>query len=621
MMTLGAWTISSWLAGCGSTPPKPADTHLLRNDAPTISSAAVPPPVGSTALPPRPRPQAPQETYSVVVHQVEVNSLLFALARDARINVDIHPGIQGVVTLNAINQTLPQLLNRISKQVDIRYEFDGKNLVVLPDQPFLRQYRIDYVNVSRDARAAVNVATQIATAGGAASTGGASNSASGSGDNNSTTSVVNVSNNRFWETLIQNVRDILRETDRVISTESTPGVTNTSPPSAAPATAPNTSAAPPPSTVRTSTVREAASVIANPETGMLVVRATQRQHERVQEFLDQVLNSARRQVLIEATVVEVQLSDQYQQGINWQRLRTNGTGWSLSQQPLGPMPLPGGTVPGSGPGGFVFAPNTTGSASPSLMVLNWTNPSTSAVGNLSAAVSLLESFGKVKVLSSPKISALNNQTALLKVVDNKVYFTVEVQITPGTANTPASTTYTTTANTVPVGFVMSVTPQIDDNGMVTMNVRPSISRITGYVNDPSPPLAQAGVVSRIPEIQTRELESVLKIPSGQIAVMGGLMQDSIDNREDGVPVVSSVPGLGNLFRYRNEQANKSELVIFLRPLVIRDASLDGDYKSFRVYQPGADFFTQPSANDPAQRFDRWVEQLPRPQPTTPQPSP
>jgi general secretion pathway protein D len=118
--------------------------------------------------------------------------------------------------------------------------------------------------------------------------------------------------------------------------------------------------------------------------------------------------------------------------------------------------------------------------------------------------------------------------------------------------------------------------------MVMMDVRPTISRIIGYVNDPNPALAQANVVSKIPEIQTREIESLLRVKSGDIAVMGGLMQDATNNLSDEVPVLGQIPYLGNLFKNKNNTHTKSELVIFLRPVVIRDASLEGDYHEYRA---------------------------------------
>jgi len=319
------------------------------------------------------------------------------------------------------------------------------------------------------------------------------------------------------------------------------------------------------------------SVVVNVEGGLIAVRATGRQHEKIAEFLDAVLHSAKRQVLIEATILEVRLSNEYQQGINWSRLTGS---LQLRQGQVGTAGLSSGVTPGATPG---------------IFVLDYLKDS------FKTTIQLLESFGKVKVLSSPKISVLNNQTAMLKVVDNNVFFTIKV--TPavisstGTITTPA--TYESKLETVPVGFVMSVTPQISDSDEVTLNVRPTITRIVGYVQDPNPALATANVQSRVPVIQARELESIMKVGNGQIAVMGGLMQDSIDNARDGVPGLSSLPVVGNLFTYRNEASSKTELVIFMRPVVVKDASVEGDYRAYRYLLPGqAPLNSQPYTDGP-----------------------
>ncbi|RCS56570.1 pilus (MSHA type) biogenesis protein MshL [Parvibium lacunae] len=626
------------LQGCSPPQKRPlrtvnTDQHVIQAPKLSEANAAIPAMVNSAPLPPKPSSPLKVETYSVVVNNVEAADLLFALARDAKLNIDIHPGITGTVTLNAIDQTLPQLLNRISKQIDMRYEIEGKQLTILPDTPYLKHYRIDYVNITRESRSTSTIATQVSSSGGTpASTGASTTVSGGASSNNSTTQVTTSTTNNFWDTLVTNVRELLRETDKILPEGSSETTTETARQEAttgtgaaagaarvAPRTPPtNLAGSPNPAarsdnqttTVRRVTFREAAAVIAHPETGVISVRATSRQHEKVQEFLDQVMLAAKRQVLIEATVVEVQLSDQYQQGINWQRLRTDGTGLALTMQPQGSNNFASGLQPNSGPGGLIFGGSTTAGVSggiygaglptPGLFALRYTNTDARFFGNIAGAISLLESFGNVRVLSSPKISVLNNQTAMLKVVNNKVYFTTSVNVTPGTATTAPLVVYTSTPNTVPVGFLMSVTPQIEASGQVSINVRPTISRITGYVNDPSPPLAQAGVVSRIPEIETREMESVIRVSDGDIAVMGGLMQDSINDQDDSVPGLGSIPYVGNLFKYRSNTAVKSELVIFLRPIVIRQASLEGDYASLQSLQPEADFFTRPrrSSTDP-----------------------
>jgi MSHA biogenesis protein MshL len=560
--------ITAVLTGCGLTPVKPAPTHI-RADEPR-AEGTIPPPVQVTPVLPQPKPSVRPETYSVVVNNVRAQELLFALARDARLNVDIHSDITGTVTLNAIDQTLPQLLTRIARQVDMRYEIDGQNLVVMRDTPILRIYRIDYVNLARDARAVSNLSTQVS---------GAMQPGTAAGAQNNTTAVVNsVSANKFWDTLVANIKEILQETDKVLpagagahAAAPPPSTTAPTPPGAAPGSLP-----PPPAPA--ATFREAASVIANPETGILNIRATSRQHEKVQEFLDHVMTNAKRQVLIEATVAEVQLNNEYQRGIDWQRLRTNATSVGVPSFGVGNSGLEFGQSSAGTPANITTNAFIFGGAITSL--------------NFAFALKLLESFGDVRVLSSPKISVLNNQTAVLKVVDNLVYFTVQAQTTQN--QTSSLTTFTTTLNSVPVGFIMSLVPQISDADSVVLNMRPTISRKIGDVADPNPSLKQAGVTSLIPVIQTREMESVLRVQSGQVAVLGGLMQDALSRVEDTIPGLREIPGLGQLLEQRKDLNQKTELVIFLRPVVIRDASVDGDYSAFRALLPGADFMTKPN---------------------------
>jgi general secretion pathway protein D len=183
---------------------------------------------------------------------------------------------------------------------------------------------------------------------------------------------------------------------------------------------------------------------------------------------------------------------------------------------------------------------------------------------------------------------------MMRVVDNLVYFTIKADTT--TNQTSSVTTFTTTPNTIPVGFTMSITPQISDSDVVLLNLKPSVSRIIRYVPDPNPSL---GVNNQgIPETQTREMESVMRVGNNQIAVMGGLMQDEINNLTDAVPGLSRIPGAGELFKQRNDTTRKTELVIFLRPMVIKDASLDGDFNSYRDMLPDRDFFKEPAGGTP-----------------------
>jgi general secretion pathway protein D len=144
-------------------------------------------------------------------------------------------------------------------------------------------------------------------------------------------------------------------------------------------------------------------------------------------------------------------------------------------------------------------------------------------------------------------------------------------------------TFNTTAHTVPVGFVMNVTPFITGDGEVILNIRPTITRILGFSNDPNPALAAADVVSQVPEIQVREMESVLRVSSGDTAVIGGLMQDSAEKSNAGTPGLHDADGFGWLFGTRTRSFKKTELVIFLRPRVLADANLNTSLQDFKRY--------------------------------------
>ncbi len=332
------------LVACGTKSFTPSDKHIQQSDS-------TPSPIGdiprtskiSVVLPP-PSPAAKVETYSVVVTNVPAREILFALARDAKINIDIGPGIEGIVTLNAIDQTLPQILDRISKQVDMRYTIENGNLFVEADKPFLKTYKIDFINMSRTVNSKIFTSSQI---GGATGTTGTT-----TGGNVASTTISSDTKNDLMNSLIDNVKAILADEDRIKYTERTElrneiaaTARGTGGVSANSGIAAGTTSGKGPSNKtgggisgsgdediagQASTVQQtgkyepAVNVNANRETGVLIVRATARQHKKVQEFIDKVMSTARRQVLIEATIAEVSLNSNYQQGINWSALALGG---------------------------------------------------------------------------------------------------------------------------------------------------------------------------------------------------------------------------------------------------------------------------------------------------------
>lgn len=505
-------SITMLLVGCGATLPDQSQEGRHIDASSSVPSQAVPEIIDSEALADEQTSQEVPALYSVVAQDLPVRELLFTIARDAGINIDIHPDINGRVSINAVDQTLPQILDRVSRQANIRWSVDyNGNLLIEEDRPYWNTYRIDYVNVDRSSSSSADI----------------SNSIGGSGTSGSSSSTLSqTSENNFWQTLATNL-DILVDQEELQEQGA----------------------------VEESGSEENKNVVINAETGVIAVRATASKHEEVRSFINLVEARALQQVLIEATVVEVVLNDQYQAGVDWSAVDNNGR---LN---------------------FIQSPTAGALGNSPTNILAYDGADTDAV------ISALSQFGNSQILSSPKIMALNNQAAMLRVVDNRVYFTIEVEPAVVTDGAATDATFETEINTVPVGFSMTVTPQVGDNNQVTLNVRPTISRIAGFVNDPNPILAQEGIVNQIPEIQIREIESVLKIFSGQTAILGGLMQDSLDTNTDGVPGVSRMPLVGNLFSYRDDRASKTELIIFIRPMVIKQPSLQADLQNFKQFLP------------------------------------
>jgi MSHA type pilus biogenesis protein MshL len=571
------------LAGCADIRPHvPAsEGHISAQQIKSEPEKPIPPPARVSTFVPPPKAAVKPQTYSVVVNEVPVKELLLALARDTKQNIDIHSGLQGLVSLNAINETLPAILDRIAKQVDLRYRVEANTIIVSPDAPYLRTYRVSYVNMTRDTTSTIGVSGELTVTTGSASTGStggapASAAAPAGGAGGSSTVVRTVSNNNFWEQLRDNIRAILAATrarslsaeEKTKFAEEQRSARETALKQAEAvsragqgATALFTAAFRGVPQQPLADVRD--DIIVNPVSGTVSVLATERQHQLIQQHLDSVTSAAQRQVLIEATIVEVQLSQAYQGGVDWSRISTSG-GIAFTQALLG--------------NNLATAP----------FVALFYNQNNQRQNHISLTVKLLEQFGQTRVLSSPKLMALNNQTALLKVVDNIVYFDVQAQ-TSQAVNAGTLTTATTTARTVAVGMVMGVTPQINDDGRVSVTVRPTISRVTRFVDDPNPLLAAAGVRNQVPEIQTREMESVLQVGSGQTVILGGLMQNEMRRDRDQVPIVGSDPRVGDLFAFRDERALKTELVVFLRPTVISNPSLESDeLKFFQRFLPQPD---------------------------------
>ena len=317
------------------------------------------------------------------------------------------------------------------------------------------------------------------------------------------------------------------------------------------------------SILATSGKDKAGSFSLNRQAGLVTVHAAQRQQRAVASFLQRAQHLARAQVLIEARIVEVELTEEFRSGINWRTLFDKGVN------------LAGRFGPAAAGAPFL----TPATATDGLFTASVSG------GDFAAILNLVREFGATRILSSPRLTVLNNQPAVMKVARNEVYFTTSAQfpttVTAGGVPVSGTPVFTSTPRTVPVGLVMTVQPAINlDSQDVTLTLRPTISRVVDRVSDPSIGLnaaqnnVAAPVDSKIPVLAVREMDSVLRLRSGAVGIMGGLMQDSSVNSDAGVPPLDELPLIGNLGRARDNNGSVSELVILLRATIADQPSPD-----------------------------------------------
>ncbi len=467
-----------------------------------------------------------------VTDNVPVRDVLMELVRKTGANLELDPRVQGSVILSAHDQPFGQVLKRICALANLRYKVNGTFIHIEPDTAYQKSYRLDYLSLSRKTSSDTSIATNVFDVDvGSNGTNTTSSSGTGGGtssatQNNSTAKISALSEADFWAETSKSIAQILdagnKQTDK-------------------------------------------ATFSINKQAGMVTVYGTERQQDAIDKYFAILKRKSYAQVLIDARIIEVELDDTYQAGIDWTAVFNNA---SVIATNLGPQAA-------LNTNGF-FTAGVTGT-------------------NFNAIVSLVETFGTTRVLSAPRVTVLNNQTAVMKVATNQVYFITQAQFTTTTnANGSSVTTnpvYTSTPHTVPVGLVMTVQPAIDAaTNRVTMTLRPTISRIVSEVNDPSISLnaAVAGVStpvqSQIPVLAVREMDSVIQLHSGEIAVMGGLMQDSSINTDQGVPILDEIPYIGNLFKTRDNNGKTSELVILLRATISDQPPPDrADKNLYRIY--------------------------------------
>jgi general secretion pathway protein D len=582
-------------------------------------------------------PSAPElaDTRRVSISVTEttpVRDILIELARRAGVDLEMDPRIAGGVIMTATDRPFIEVIDRISELAELRYKMERNTLRVEIDDPYLEQYRMDVLDVQRNSNSTASSSSDPSTVAQALGSAGG-----GGGSNKSETSVNQSSQSHFWTTIGTNIQEILGSIQSRRSRQQAAIDASFTPQVAAPASA---GAAAPPATggaaggaaggggaggAATALPAQAAALTQNrqqqldamlqedrgntaaaqgpvarqqvqadagaatsrfslnPQAGIITVFATRRQHMAIERYLRDVRAAVNQQVLIEAKIVEITLNDQYRAGIDWNAVFG----------PNGDLRFPATND------NLTIGTNFTREVVPAELVdptftAAWMND-----GDLSLALQLVRQFGTVRTLSSPRLTALNNQVALLKVAKNQVFFDLQVQLQEAAqVGQRDRLTVDSQIKTVPIGMIMSVQPAIDPiSRRISLSLRPSITRVTGYVNDPgvavTVALAQAAnsatpiVSSPIPIVEVREMDSLVTMESGQTVVMGGLMQEDVQNTREGLPGIMDVPLVGKALSQDIKQNRVTELVVFIRATLANapETISDEDIRLYKTFTP------------------------------------
>jgi MSHA biogenesis protein MshL len=557
------------LSACQSGAPKdgPAIDSIhqtLEEESRRISSAAAEPPAEVTAaLVPEislavatPDAQSDMPRFDVSVVDAPAKDFFMSLVEGTGYNMVVHPSVAGGISLNLKNVTIPEVMKILRDVYGYEYQQTEGGFYVLPIRLQSRVFQVNYLNMRRTGQSQTRVSSGQVSGGESDDSDSDSDSdSSSSGDSGSTSGsqIYTTSEADFWQELTVSLTAIVGS-------------------------------------------GEGRSVVVTPQTGLVVVRAMPSELRDVEHYLKTTEQTMHRQVILEAKILEVQLDDGYQAGINWAKLR-DGSNATLSFGQSGgnqPFTYPSMVGIDTRTGGIVDPTTASPVDFTSFEAFGGFFGATISTSSFLAFIELLESQGNVQVLSSPRISTLNNQKAVIKVGTDE-FFVTDVD---STTTTGTSTTTSPDITLTPFfsGIALDVTPQIDANGGVTLHVHPSVSVVQDQQKDivvgnleQSVPLALSTV---------RETDSIVRAQSGQLVVIGGLMQDTTAEDVASTPFLGDIPMVGNLFRSTSQSSRKSELVIVLRPLVVNSPedwqrSISGSAKRFREMDREFHFGSKP----------------------------
>lgn len=535
--------LAALLAGCQSGPPPAASRAAIDAELQAALNARpaprLPERVSAALLPPLaaelPRPAALAEPrFDLTVNNAPAAQVFNAIASGSRYSILLPPGLSGTVSLNLKDTSVKEALEVMREMHGFEYRIDGNRVYVQPASLQTRMFQVSYPTSKRAGRSDTRVISGSIANGAPSSTGGAA--AGGQGAASSEGSQVStLVDTDFWKELDLSLKAVIgNEGGR--------------------------------------------QIVMSPHTGVLIVKAFPRELREVENFLRSAKLSIERQVMLEAKIVEVSLREGFESGINWAVLSKYGNhNFSVGADP-NRINVPGSIGRAYGiPNGSIVTGVQDDVVTPSTLGQLLTSPFVSGgAGALSMAVTtsgfegllaFLETQGSVHVLSSPRVAAVNNQKAVLRVGTDD-FFITNISTTTTASASGNVTTPSITVQPFFSGIALDVTPQIDDEGMVTMHVRPSVSEVSersrvvnlGNLGSFTLPLASSNV---------NETDTVVRVQDGFIVAIGGLMQQSSSDNGSKVPVAGDVPVAGNLFKRTNRSSQKRELVFLIKPTVIR----------------------------------------------------
>lgn len=523
-------------------------------DVAQILAAPRPPKIGQTKL-----------VSIAVTDDVPLRDVLFELARLADVDIEVGSGLEGGINFRAKNKPFNQVVERISDLAGLRYKMRDGVLRVERDTPYIKNYSVDFLNIVRSSESSVNISTDVLSvdAGGGGSDSSSSSSSGGgsSSISSGTSSTISAAaESDLWSSLEASVQEILANAPTGLSAPMAGGVSaDPNNPGAMPAGAQATTGVQIPAgttatgATGTGVAAQTPGYVINRQAGIISVNATERQHEMMAQFLKLMERNASAQVLIEAKIVEVTLRDEFRTGIDWNAVlgKKGNARFDLNFQP------------------------TTDLGTSNLLSFTLEE---GASRSLDDVVNLTQLFGTTRTMSSPRLHAINNQPAVLTFAQNRIFFEVQIEggssTSSGDTSIVTSPSFSSTRRSIPIGIILTILPSINLNtNEVTLNVRPTLSRVVSTVEDPGSVLASsivegADITNDIPIVEVRELDSIMKVKSGGIMVIGGLMEDGTTNQNNGVPGVSEIPWLGNAFKSRDEVSQKRELIIFIKATIL-----------------------------------------------------